>query len=69
MSVSEIETEAMKLPESERAGLACRLLNSLPAVLSDKDDGIAEAIRRDAELEREPSSGITLEQLRRATKR
>jgi hypothetical protein len=69
MSGSEIETEAMKLPESERAGLACRLLNSLPAVLSDKDDGIAEAIRRDAELEREPSSGITLEQLRRATKR
>jgi hypothetical protein len=69
MSVSEIETEAMKLPESERAGLACRLLNSLPAVLSDKDDGIAEAIGRDAELEREPSSGITLEQLRRATKR
>jgi putative addiction module component (TIGR02574 family) len=68
-TVSEIEAEAMKLPESERAGLASRLLNSLPAVLADKDEGIAEALRRDAELERDPSTGITLEQLRRDTKR
>jgi hypothetical protein len=48
-TVSEIEAEAMKLPEAERAGLACRLLSSLPAVLADNDDGVAEALRRDAE--------------------
>lgn len=64
-TLSEIELEAMKLPEAERAGLASRLLGSLPAVLSDSDDGVAEALRRDAELERDPTAALTLEQLRR----
>lgn len=58
----------MKLPEAERATLALRLLDSLPAVLSDEDEGVAEALRRDAELERDPAVGLTLEQLRRAVK-
>jgi putative addiction module component (TIGR02574 family) len=63
-TLSEVEQEAMRLPESDRATLAYRLLDSLPAVLSDSDEGVAEALRRDAELERDPSAGLTLEQLR-----
>ena len=66
---SEVEQEAMKLPEAQRATLASRLLASLPAVLSDDDEGVAEALRRDAELERDPAAGMRLEELRRALKR
>jgi hypothetical protein len=33
-------------------------LQTLPAVLSDEDEGVAEALRRDAELEADPGSGI-----------
>ena len=68
-TLSEVEREAMKLPEGDRAALAGRLLDSLPAVLSDSDEGVAEALRRDAELERDPSAGLTLEQLRRELER
>ncbi|HYG36798.1 MAG TPA: addiction module protein [Clostridia bacterium] len=68
-TLREVEQEALRLPEAERARLACRLLDSLPAVLSDSDEGVAEALRRDAELERDPTAGVTLEQLRRALKR
>jgi putative addiction module component (TIGR02574 family) len=66
---SEVEQEAMKLTEAQRATLACRLLDSLPAVLSDEDEGVAEALRRDAELERDPTAGLSLEELRRTLKR
>ena len=65
----EIEQEAMRLPEAERATLASRLLDSLPAVLADADEGIAEALRRDAELDRDPEAVLSLEQLRRHLKR
>ncbi len=68
-TLSEVEREAMKLPEGDRAALAGRLLDSLPAVLSDSDEGVAEALRRDAELERDPSAGLTLEQLRQELER
>jgi putative addiction module component (TIGR02574 family) len=68
-TLSELEQEAMKLPEEQRARLACRLLDSLPVVLSDDDEGVAEALRRDAELERDPTAGLSLEELRRALKR
>ena len=67
-TLSEIEQEAMKLPDSDRASLASRLLDSLPAVLSDDDDGLAEAIRRDAEMDWDPAATMTLEELRRAVK-
>jgi len=66
---SEVEQEAMKLQEAQRATLACRLLDSLPAVLSDDDEGVAEALRRDAELEGDPAAGLSLKELRRALKR
>ena len=54
----------MKLPEAQRATLACRLLDSLPVVLSDHDEGVAEALRRDAELECDPAAGLSLEELK-----
>jgi mRNA-degrading endonuclease RelE of RelBE toxin-antitoxin system len=39
------------------------LLDSLPGVLSDEDEGIAEALRRDAEMEADPGRAITLAEL------
>jgi len=54
----------MKLPDAARAALAAHLLDSLPAVLSESDEGAAEALRRDAELDRDPSVGMSLDALR-----
>ncbi|NNE93681.1 MAG: addiction module protein [Verrucomicrobiales bacterium] len=62
----EIEKTAMALPEEERAQLASSLLSSLPAILHDEDDGIAEAQRRDAELDVDPSQGIGMAEFRAA---
>lgn len=64
-TLSDIEREARKLPDSDRVSLASRLLDPLPAVLSDDDDGLAEAIRPDAEMDRDPAALMTLEELRR----
>jgi len=50
--------EALGLTDAERAALAADLLQTLPAVLSDADEGVAEALRRDAELAADPSAGI-----------
>jgi hypothetical protein len=50
--------EALSLTDAERAVLASNLLQTLPAVLSEEDEGIAEALRRDAELDADPSAGI-----------
>lgn len=63
MSVDQIAAEALRLPEKERAGLASRLLQSLPPVAFDDDEGIAEAMRRDAELDVDPSYAITLQEM------
>jgi putative addiction module component (TIGR02574 family) len=62
-TIAEIEKLAQNLSENDRAVLAAHLLDSLPPVLHDEDEGIAEALRRDAELEANPSAGLTLEQL------
>ena len=43
--------------------LAVHLLGSLPLVLHDEDEGIAEALRRNAEFEANPSLGMSLEEL------
>lgn len=48
------------LPDSDRALLASHLLRSLPSVLHDEDEGVAEALRRNADLNVSPESGITL---------
>ena len=55
--------KALRLSEKDRAGLASRLLQSPPPVVVDDDEGVAEALRRDAELDADPSQGITLEEL------
>ncbi|MGE3313003.1 MAG: addiction module protein [Limisphaerales bacterium] len=65
-TLAEIEREAMNLTDAERAALAERLIASLPAVLSDDDDGVSEALRRDEELDRDPAASLTLDQLRAA---
>ncbi len=62
-TIADIEKLALDLSESERAVLAAHPLGSLPSVLHDEDEGIAEAVRRDAELEADPSMGISLEEL------
>jgi len=62
-TVIEVERLALDLPEHERARLAANLLESLPGVLSDEDEGIAEALRRDTELETNPDQVISLAQL------
>ena len=63
VTIHEIEKLAFDLPDSERAVLASHLLRSLPSVLHDDDEGMAEALRRDAELDAHPEAGITLDQL------
>ncbi len=59
----------MVLSESERATLASHLLRSLPPLLSDEDEGDAEALRRDAEMDSDPSACLTLEEFKRAVGR
>jgi putative addiction module component (TIGR02574 family) len=60
MSVEQIAAEALRLPEKERAALASRLLRSLPPIGHEDDEGVAEALRRDAELDADPSQAMTL---------
>jgi hypothetical protein len=60
---TEVEKLALDLPETQRAVLAAHLLESLPPVLHDEDDGIAEALRRDADFDANRSLGISLNQL------
>jgi len=63
--VQEIRQQAIVLSASEKAELAADLLESLPAILDEEDEGAAEAIRRDEEMDRDPSATISWEQLRR----
>lgn len=62
-TIFEVEKLALDLPEQDRAKLAADLLDSLPGVLSDEDEGIAEALRRDAEINADPNQAITLAEL------
>jgi hypothetical protein len=62
-TITEVEKLALDLPDAERAMLAAHLLRSLPPVLRDDDEGVAEALRRDAELDAHSEAAITLEQL------
>ena len=64
-TIAEVEKLAFDLPDSERAILAAHLLRSLPSVLHDEDEGVAEALRRDVDFASNPGIGITLEQLDR----
>jgi hypothetical protein len=62
-TMTEVEELALGLSEAQRAVLATHLLGSLPAVLHDEDEGLGEALRRDAELTVNPVSGLSLDQL------
>lgn len=62
-TVVEVEKLALNLSERERAALAANLLESLPGMLSDEDGGVAEALRRDAEIEADPAQSISLAEL------
>jgi putative addiction module component (TIGR02574 family) len=68
-SYSEIADLAMKLTVSERATLASNLLQSLPSESEDDDDGVAEALRRDAEMDADPAMCLTFEEFKRAVGR
>lgn len=62
-TIVEIEKLALSLPEKERAALAANLLESLPGVLFDEDEGVSEALRRDLEIDANPDQIISLAQL------
>ena len=62
-TIVEIEKLTLSLPEEERAVLAANLLESLPGVLFDEDEGVAEALRRDSETDADPDRIVSLAQL------
>jgi hypothetical protein len=68
MSIEEIRNGAMGLPQDERALLAASLLASLPAVLDDDDDGVSEARRRSLDLDEDPTSGVTWDEISRGVR-
>jgi putative addiction module component (TIGR02574 family) len=69
VTLAEIETLAFKLPESDRAKLAADLLDSLPGVLVEDDEGLAEALRRSEEMDHDPSVCLTHEEFLNAVGR
>jgi hypothetical protein len=62
-TIIEIQKLALDLSEQERATLAASLLESLPGILSDEDEGLAEALRRDSELDADPDQSVSLSEL------
>jgi hypothetical protein len=64
-TIDEVQKLALDLPETQRAVLAANLLGSLSPVVHDEDEGVAEALQRDVDLEANPSMGIGLEELDR----
>lgn len=63
IAMNELTSLVMKLPDKKRAQLVANLLASLPSVLMDQDDGVAEALRRDAELQDGTQQAISLKDL------
>ena len=69
-TLSSLQAQIMTLPDGARANLASFILQSLPAFYIDEDDdGLAEALRREAEMEADPSMCITFEELKRSVGR
>lgn len=58
-TVEMLRPQALALSQRERAELACILLESLPPHLDDEDEGVAEALRREAEFDADPSTRMT----------
>jgi putative addiction module component (TIGR02574 family) len=69
VTLTEIGSMVLKLPESDRARLAADLLDSLPGVLAEEDEGLAEALRRSEEMDRDPSVCLTHEEFLKAVGR
>jgi hypothetical protein len=59
-TLATVENLALELPENQRATLAMHILDSLPGLFSEPDGGLAEAVRRDAELDDNPAMGLSL---------
>ena len=59
-SLATVENLALELPEQQRATLAMHILDSLPGLFSEADGGLAEAERRDAEIDANPSIALSL---------
>lgn len=57
--LEELETRAASLSDAQRAAFAARLIATLPPVLVEPDEGSAEALRRDAELDSNPAAGVS----------
>jgi hypothetical protein len=51
MSTATLTKAVLSLPQAERTALLLDLFDSLPADLADQDEILAEAMRRDEELE------------------
>ena len=64
-TLASVEELALQLPESQRATLALRILESLPALFVEPDEGEAEAARRNAELDADPGSALTFQEFDR----
>jgi hypothetical protein len=62
-TITEVEKLALDLSEDKRAILAAHLLDSLSPVLHDDDDGLAEALLRDAEFDSGEAVSLSLEQM------
>lgn len=59
--ITEIEKQALNLPDQDRAKLADRLIASLPPDFTD-DDEIDEALRRSREMDTDPNRVISHEE-------
>lgn len=65
MTFAEVQKCALAMPNSDRAALAAELLDSLPAVLVEEDEGVAAALRRSKELDEDPSMGCSWEEIKK----
>ena len=63
-TVEELKIDARNLPEDQRFALVADLMGTLPVVLSDADDGSAEAKRRFSEMKSDPSARRSWGQIR-----
>jgi hypothetical protein len=69
VTLAEIESLVFQLPESARAKLAADLLDSLPGVLVEDDEGLAEALQRSEEMDHDPSVCLTHDEFLKAVGR
>ncbi len=68
-NLAEIQALAFALPEAQRAQLAAELLESLPGMFLDEDEGHAEAERRSLEMDLDPSIALSHEEFLAAVRR